>query len=238
MPTENRSSNTEQMIPCDDGLHLIQLDENMSHYGWVFRKVEGGWPYSVRKATEHEMAHAKARQHLRAGAAQIAVQYQPATQFDGDNATLISSINSLLALDAKGALVPNGVCGLARQLLEASTIRLAAQHQGEPVGEVVAFGESLHEIAWAQGKLPRLGTKLYTSPPTSDGFSAGDMADQGAKAFRDGQRALVLPDRELYTKYLSGVIPNNAEEVNGYKDGWNACLDEVRRLNEADIATE
>ncbi|WP_028941588.1 hypothetical protein [Pseudomonas vranovensis] len=183
MPTENRSSNTEQMISCDDGLHLIQLDENLSHYGWVFRKVESGWPYSVRKATEHEMAHAKARQHLRTGAAQIAVQYQPATQFDGDNATLISSINFLLALDAKGALVPNGVCGLARQLLEASTIRLAAQLQGEPVGEVVAFGESLHEIAWAQGKLPRLGTKLYTSPPTSDGFSAGDMADQGAKAF-------------------------------------------------------
>lgn len=71
---------TENMIPCDDGLHLIQLDENISHYGWVFRKVEGGWPYSVRKATPHEMAHAKARQHLRKGAEQIAAQWQPPAQ--------------------------------------------------------------------------------------------------------------------------------------------------------------
>ncbi|MEF9901156.1 MAG: hypothetical protein RR736_23940 [Pseudomonas sp.] len=29
-----------------------------------------------------------------------------------------------------------------------------------------------------------------TGQPTSDGFSAGDMADQGAKAFRDGQQPI------------------------------------------------
>ncbi len=46
MPIENRSSNTEQMVACDDGLHLIQLDENSSHFGWVFRKIQGGLPYS------------------------------------------------------------------------------------------------------------------------------------------------------------------------------------------------
>ena len=38
----------------------------------------------------------------------------------------------------------------------------AEQSKGTPVGEVVAFGKGLHEIAWAQGKLPRLGEKLYT----------------------------------------------------------------------------
>lgn len=38
----------------------------------------------------------------------------------------------------------------------------AEQSPGKPVGEVVAFGEGLHEIAWAQGKLPRLGARLYT----------------------------------------------------------------------------
>ena len=80
MPNKNRFGNTENWIPCDDGLHLIQLDENMSHYGWVFRKVEGGWPYSVRKATPQEMTHAKARQHLRKGAEQVAAQWQPAVQ--------------------------------------------------------------------------------------------------------------------------------------------------------------
>lgn len=74
----------QNMIECDDGQHLIQLDENISHYGWVFRKVEGGWLYSVRKATEHEMAHAKARQHLRKGAEQIAALWQPAEQHKGE----------------------------------------------------------------------------------------------------------------------------------------------------------
>ncbi|WP_457253081.1 hypothetical protein [Pseudomonas juntendi] len=36
------------------------------------------------------------------------------------------------------------------------------QHQDTPVGEVVAFSEGLHEIAWAAGRMPRLGAKLWT----------------------------------------------------------------------------
>ncbi|MFJ9993370.1 hypothetical protein ACIQSO_21870 [Pseudomonas putida] len=74
MPTENRSNDADGWIACDDGLHLIQMDKNLSHYGWVFRKINGGLPYSVREATAHEMAHALARQHLRIGVAQIAGQ--------------------------------------------------------------------------------------------------------------------------------------------------------------------
>ncbi|SMC70143.1 hypothetical protein [Pseudomonas sp. URIL14HWK12:I5] len=76
MPTENRSNDADGWIACDDGLHLIQMDKNLSHYGWVFRKITGGLPYSVREATSHEMAHAQARQHLRIGVAQIAGQAQ------------------------------------------------------------------------------------------------------------------------------------------------------------------
>lgn len=45
-------------------------------------------------------------------------------KFSGSNAQLIESIQALLDLDAAGALVPHGVCGLARQLLEAATERL------------------------------------------------------------------------------------------------------------------
>lgn len=42
---------------------------------------------------------------------------------------------------------------------------------------------------------------LYRHPPTSDGFSAGDMADQGAKAFaaRDGEV------EELRTQLAEGL---------------------------------
>lgn len=54
--------------------------------------------------------------------------------FGGDNAALVSSINSLLALDAQGVLVPNGVCGLARQLLESAAERLTVERQADPVG--------------------------------------------------------------------------------------------------------
>ncbi|WP_414157441.1 hypothetical protein [Pseudomonas sp. BNK-15] len=79
MPTENRSNDADGWIACDDGLHLIQMDKNLSHYGWVFRKIDGGLPYSVREATPHEMAHAQARQHLRIGVAQIAGQ-EPSPQ--------------------------------------------------------------------------------------------------------------------------------------------------------------
>ena len=46
--------------------------------------------------------------------------------FRGDNAALIENIDSLLRLDAAGALVPHGVGGLARQLRAAAASRLAA----------------------------------------------------------------------------------------------------------------
>ncbi|GGU53626.1 hypothetical protein GCM10009504_08000 [Pseudomonas laurentiana] len=95
MPTE-KPSDTENWVSCDDGIHLIQINENYSHYGWVFRKIEGGWPYSVRKATEHEMAHAKARQHLRAGAAQVTAQYQPAEQHQGEPVAVLYANGSVL----------------------------------------------------------------------------------------------------------------------------------------------
>jgi len=48
----------------------------------------------------------------------------PSDGFNGDNAALVDSIKSLLALDDRGVLVPNGVCGLARQLLESAAERL------------------------------------------------------------------------------------------------------------------
>ena len=68
----------------------------------------------------------------------------------------------------------NGVCmhpDLARSLW-AALLKNAPQpanlHQGEPVGEVVAFGKGLHEIAWAAGRMPKLGAKLYTHPAPAD----------------------------------------------------------------------
>jgi len=45
--------------------------------------------------------------------------------FRGDNKALIACIEALLRLDAAGALVPHGIGGHARTLLESAAIRLA-----------------------------------------------------------------------------------------------------------------
>lgn len=66
----------------------------------------------------------------------------------------------------------------------------ATQHQGEPVFMVRSHGSCCWEESNGEGLDIALSMpdeyevrKLYLHPPTSDGFSAGDMADQGAKAF-------------------------------------------------------
>lgn len=56
------TANVENWVECDDGLHQIQMSEQLSHYGWVFRKVQGGLPYSVRLATTSEFQAARNKQ--------------------------------------------------------------------------------------------------------------------------------------------------------------------------------
>ncbi|MBA6091613.1 hypothetical protein H4C81_22470 [Pseudomonas monteilii] len=53
--------------------------------------------------------------------------------FRGDNKALIECINALLALDAKGALMPCGIGGHARSLLEASAARLSSAEARPPI---------------------------------------------------------------------------------------------------------
>lgn len=57
--------------------------------------------------------------------------------FKGDNKALVSSISSLLALDAKGSLVPHGIGGHARVLLASSAARLAEQPHADPIAWMV-----------------------------------------------------------------------------------------------------
>lgn len=42
--------------------------------------------------------------------------------------------------------------------------KIAEMEKQGPIGEIVAFGESLHEVSWIKGKLPLLGAKLYALP--------------------------------------------------------------------------
>lgn len=88
----------------------------------------------------------------------------------------------------KGGQLPLLNTELAADIVSWNT---RTQHQGEPVAVLYADGSVLTkaECGDAFETCCKVETPLYLHPPTSDGFSAGDMADQGAKAFRDGVKA-------------------------------------------------
>lgn len=93
--------------------------------------------------------------------------------FKGDNAKLVSSIKSLLALDSKGALVPNGVCGLARQLLESAAERLTAaeQRNADRDTEIAAQVESALRRSFSLGQ-------VYWQQADSDSTCQQNKSDQ------------------------------------------------------------
>jgi|GEM_PF-3728212 len=107
----------------------------------------------------------------------------------------------------------------------------AAQHQGDPVAWAV-FEHGHITDNTTDSELARLWIEggahiepLYLRPPTSDGFSAGDMADQGAKAFRDGQQAAIpegfalVPKEMLLSKEVIGVINFHCGDTAGEEGG-------------------
>ena len=47
---------------------------------------------------------------------------------------------------------------------DALRARIEEMERQEPVGKIVAFGESLHEPSWRGGRLPPLMTELYALP--------------------------------------------------------------------------
>ncbi|MEG1043060.1 MAG: hypothetical protein RSE94_24435, partial [Pseudomonas sp.] len=83
------------------------------------------------------------------------------------------------------------------------------QHQGEPVGEVVAFGKGLHEIAWAAGRMPKLGAKLYTN------------VDHGEVERLRADLATVKADRDAYAQNaidLRGQLAEAQEQLRAQDD--------------------
>ncbi|MGH8379306.1 hypothetical protein [Pseudomonas sp.] len=112
----------------------------------------------------------------------------------------------------------------------------AAQHQGEQVSPYLWVREendciedytqdpSLAED-WARDEWP-ITKPLYLHPPTSDGFSAGDMADQGAKAF-----AARDPEVEELRRALGGMLFAFDDGVG--QDWSKSLLDYARKLTPA-----
>ncbi len=77
--------------------------------------------------------------------------------FKGDNAQLVSCIESLISLDADGALVPHGLGGHARGLLAAAASRLALSTNAGEAAPVAFEWPKLEKPARAGGGVFRAG---------------------------------------------------------------------------------
>ncbi|WP_256675710.1 hypothetical protein [Pseudomonas sp. R5(2019)] len=149
MPTENRSSNTEQMVSVLEGYMLVERNI------WTEQQVEAAAACITRLKVVPGMS-------------------------DRDLA--------MAAIDAAQCKAPD---------VTLADFQPAAQHQGDPLCWSYKLGGEQRFYPTDPRKADFGGyaelmsdiEPLYRHPPTSDGFSAGDMADQGAKAFaaRDGE---------------------------------------------------
>ncbi|MDD2063009.1 hypothetical protein [Pseudomonas sp. 25571] len=120
----------------------------------------------------------------------------------------------------------------------------AEQHQGEGVGEVVAFGEGLHEIAWSAGRMPKLGAKLYTSADHGEverlrsierSYGLREALLEQMKGERDRMiaRTLELADQLANQDALLHKLKETLQRE--YWDEY-AGLDETRELIDAALA--
>jgi hypothetical protein len=73
----------------------------------------------------------------------------------------------------------------AKAEIKALRAKIAEKEKQEPVGEIVAFGESLHEVSWIKGKLPPLGAKLYAIPGAQNVPKAVAYLDLGTGGYMD-----------------------------------------------------
>ena len=54
-----------------------------------------------------------------------------------------------------------------RRIVRSALATQQATQGAEPVGEVILFGGKYLEVAWAKGRMPGAGSKLYTAPPST-----------------------------------------------------------------------
>ncbi|MFK0033083.1 hypothetical protein [Pseudomonas monteilii] len=142
MPTENRSSNTEMVsFPRELSDDLAELIASRA-------RVCGGGAYEIWEAICKGFAAPAPQPHP-----------EPIAWMVG---TAFWWTKEEAERDSKATGKPVTPFG------PITCTTPAEQYQGKPVGEVVAFGEGLHEIAWAAGRMPKLGAKLYTSADPSE----------------------------------------------------------------------
>lgn len=175
MPTETRSSNTEQMVSDNQREWLKTMADAIQHadgkpmpvdpivadllrtliaqpatqpLGWVY---DGGQEFT----SDPDLAH-----DLRAEGIELTAVYGHA-QHQGEPVALPARKQWGGLLPTAENLRTEGWNAYNDEMAKLGPL-YSRPVQDEPVGEVVAFGHGLHEIARAQGKMPSLGAKLYT----------------------------------------------------------------------------
>ncbi|PZP59991.1 MAG: hypothetical protein DI604_31850 [Delftia acidovorans] len=97
-------------------------------------------------------------------------------EFRGDTASLVCNIVALLEMDAKGALVPHGVGGHARDLLSAAAVRLA---EASPAVEAPSIRAGLLAAAvHIQAKAAAYAEECGSYDPDTGAFEMRDAVQE------------------------------------------------------------
>ena len=209
MPTENRSSNTEQMFSVPEGYMLVERSI------WTEQQVEAATACITLLKVVPGM-----RDRDLAMAAIDAAQCKAPDIRLSDLLTAAQPLGWVYEGGQEFTSDPDRAHDLRAEGIDLTAVYGLAQHQGEPVAYAV-FADNGNIRIWSTD-CEAVGIKvmqeegkqavpLYAHPPTSDGFSAGDMADQGAKAFaaRDGE---VERLRELEETLRTSIFNISAEK--------------------------
>lgn len=145
-------------------------------------------------------------------------------KFNGSDAQLASSIKALLALDEKGVLVPHGVGGHARVLLEVSTSRLEARNEAIKGAAIIAdaAGAEIRALKARIAELEARGSEAITvrrEPIEWMKTNYPALCEKAGLCERIGGR--------LYTKTVCIPHPPTGD---GGKDEW---IDVADRLPDA-----
>jgi hypothetical protein len=147
--------------------------------------------------------------------------------FNGGNAKLVDSIKALLDLDASGSLVPHGVGGHARTMLEAAAVRLNV-----PAEESVSLETRYIQAARKVGCLAELCSFSEYDP------DVGRVPEHWKPRFMSFARALVGSTAQI-CEQVAAQSNNHL-----FRSGAKICAGEIRRAaaqpaqSDADVETK
>ena len=107
--------------------------------------------------------------------------------------------------------------------------QIASVSETVPVAEIVLFGGDVKEVAWTQGKMPEVGTKLYTRPAAAQPSRAEvletwqpiETAPKTGRTLLLGYPNVLGRWRTVCGQWISEAhIAENWEEPDDAEAGW------------------